>query len=373
MRTFVAELGLELSPRELAIYNGTAGLPEEKRQQYLALWKQRRDGPPPAPPNTRVGPPSPPATPESLPCAHRGGATGRTVACRKCKNLPPLDVYECRVHGACTVPNAPHTDHRTDKIQWCKYCPDRRVPDAVDLHSDPVPKESFVEPMSDVPKRISLAVISLCVNRLAMTERIGVYGCWIHGECTEHAGNGVRVCEGCPDHSPVSDPYLQTYAGLEGESRMTRGELAFLISMLPESGLVVEVGTADGVSAAMMARARSATRFVCIDPFIGWPEKMTVWRKNTSDLTNVSLWAGRLADCPIPKADVVIVDGDHEYESCRRDLDSAAKMADLIAVHDYRNDAWPGVTKAVESFRRERTEWVECGSVGLLLILKKSL
>lgn len=42
----IEEFGIEVTARELAIYERRAGLPEAKREEYVSLWRKRSKGGP---------------------------------------------------------------------------------------------------------------------------------------------------------------------------------------------------------------------------------------------------------------------------------------------------------------------------------------
>jgi predicted O-methyltransferase YrrM len=66
------------------------------------------------------------------------------------------------------------------------------------------------------------------------------------------------------------------------------------------------------------------------------------------------------------KADLVFIDGDHRYDSCRQDIlryRDLVTPGGILAGHDYRKKDWPGVTRAVDELvgqvhRCESIWWV---------------
>jgi len=116
MGKFFEELGTELSNREQAIYDGSAGLPEEKRLAYIASWRKRGGKSPPLP-TPKVVTESPT---ENYPCPHRGEQTGERVGCASCKDRT-LEVYSCEIYGKCVLDRRPTA---TD-VSCCKWCSDR--------------------------------------------------------------------------------------------------------------------------------------------------------------------------------------------------------------------------------------------------------
>lgn len=111
MSTYIDELGCELSVRELAIYDGSAGLSEEEREQYVRRWK------------AKGGKQSEPVVIE-LPvidytCPNRGEPTGEKVGCARCDRIT-LEVFACSLHGKCVKEERP----KKDGVAACRWCSD---------------------------------------------------------------------------------------------------------------------------------------------------------------------------------------------------------------------------------------------------------
>ncbi len=158
------------------------------------------------------------------------------------------------------------------------------------------------------------------------------------------------------------DEWFAHHPGLAGVSLVTRGELAFLVHHIPETGRFLEIGTACGVTAALVARARPAVTVVCVDNFsMPWPDTDTLvdWRANKQP--NMRLWYGttaELLDClePDGRFDVAFVDADHTFAPTLGALRDAAAMlrpGGIIMAHDWCNPGWPEVAPAIEQFREE--------------------
>lgn len=76
----------QLHGRMRAICDGTSGLPEETRQQYLALWEGK-----------------PPPQPQSLVCIHRGEHID-WVDCPTCQGKSVrFKTFGCQLHGTCVM------------------------------------------------------------------------------------------------------------------------------------------------------------------------------------------------------------------------------------------------------------------------------
>ncbi len=78
----------QLQGRMRSICEGTSGLSEEVRQQYIALWEGK---PPPKPPSTD--------------CVYRGVFLEQYVDCPTCVPGKTLNmrVYGCQLHGTCVI------------------------------------------------------------------------------------------------------------------------------------------------------------------------------------------------------------------------------------------------------------------------------
>jgi predicted O-methyltransferase YrrM len=157
-------------------------------------------------------------------------------------------------------------------------------------------------------------------------------------------------------------------ADLHGLGRTAEREINWIIDNLPEYGTLIEVGTYDGVTAAIIARAKPNARIISIDPFPVHPESpgpdgAKCWVHNRCGIGQ-RLWVGTLTDLaelpldPAFGADVIFIDGDHSYAGCLADLQAAdALLLDggIILCHDYqlRGEDCAGVEPAVVKFCQE--------------------
>lgn len=122
---------------------------------------------------------------------------------------------------------------------------------------------------------------------------------------------------------------------------------------------VLEIGSYEGLSTINLAA--TARSVVAIDPFDGRAtpkpgNTLTVFESNISSAgveDKVSVLVGTSEEM-VPtlngEFDLVFIDGDHGYESVRRDIELAlTRLRDrgLLAFHDYHNDE-PGVKRAVD-------------------------
>jgi SAM-dependent methyltransferase len=90
------------------------------------------------------------------------------------------------------------------------------------------------------------------------------------------------------------------------------------------------------------------------------------------------------SDClsilPVAVFDFALVDADHSYEWCGRDMRNVARVLNpggIMAVHDYipERGEWPdngyGVTDAVNHFLRDNPEWQRIDFVGSLMFISR--
>lgn len=159
-----------------------------------------------------------------------------------------------------------------------------------------------------------------------------------------------------------------SYDGVLGHSWLSKSELGWLISRLPASGIFVEVGTAAGATAAMIAGARPGLRVVCVDTFVDVdaphvvaydPVRPNLWHANRRP--NMNLFLGTLPElarlAPGLRADAILVDGDHGEAGVLADLEVADAMlaeGGAIYAHDCDEPGHPGVTVAVDRFSAGR-------------------
>lgn len=161
------------------------------------------------------------------------------------------------------------------------------------------------------------------------------------------------------DDSP--DAYPRRVPGYHGECRCGADQVAFLAGFLPGDGRMIEVGTAAGVTAAILADIRPGASIACVDTFDGidHPEvsgRLLDWRRNQRP--NMGLWVGDLANLgwtlgPAARFDLAFVDADHSYDctlECLMGVLPLMAPRGVIVAHDHDDPAWPEVAPAVAEF-----------------------
>jgi hypothetical protein len=165
------------------------------------------------------------------------------------------------------------------------------------------------------------------------------------------------------DHNDNALPRL--YRGLQGASWLSYTELMVLIAQLPNYGTLIEVGTASGVSAHIIAKSHPNLDLYCIDNFasieVDPPQEYAnkeVKRKDhwvSNALPNMQLFTGTLEEFHkspyFPELPIVFIDGDHSFEGVSADLAVVAKFRpSTVFLHDYEDPTWTGVKPAVDAF-----------------------
>lgn len=151
---------------------------------------------------------------------------------------------------------------------------------------------------------------------------------------------------------------------------MSDAELTFLAETAQKSQVIFEIGSFIGRSTRALAdNAPSNARIFAIDPWSGNnyngnefsiifnvdQDTMNMFYCNLADhiKTNKVIMMPKTWDAaqPMCMADFIFIDGDHRYESVKRDICKAMsylKAGGVIAGHDYYPPGWPGVVKAVD-------------------------
>lgn len=152
------------------------------------------------------------------------------------------------------------------------------------------------------------------------------------------------------------------------EGFMLPDELIWLCQTVRGMKRVVEIGSWCGRSACAIAEGLGAGgEVVCVDPWDDGLGHLKQFRINTGNLprnfakVTELVMTSKRARKLITTADMVFIDGSHEYESVLEDLnlwDSVGTK--IVAGHDYGKPdgewemfrEWPGVKQAVDEFYR---------------------
>jgi predicted O-methyltransferase YrrM len=162
------------------------------------------------------------------------------------------------------------------------------------------------------------------------------------------------------------------------EGWMSEEELDWLYQTAREMGSVIEIGSWKGRSTYELLSG-CAGEVYAVDHWLGSPSAREFYREteisdvhsifvaNVGHFPNLRVIRKSSADAAeeAPSADMVFVDGDHEYEQVRNDLQLwTPKARKLICGHDYN---WPGVRRAVHEAFGER-DFAAAGTIWALQI-----
>jgi hypothetical protein len=140
---------------------------------------------------------------------------------------------------------------------------------------------------------------------------------------------------------------------------MLQDEVDAILDIIPQSGVVLEIGTFHGLTVSKWAVERPNVIFFSIDPLHRRGAGLK-WYENRKP--NMRLLTGTIDDLELLKArnifDVVVVDGDHSHIACRNDLEKGLALIKPkcpFAVHDYakgtlRRTTARAVIRAVDEF-----------------------
>jgi predicted O-methyltransferase YrrM len=158
------------------------------------------------------------------------------------------------------------------------------------------------------------------------------------------------------------DVYPRIVPGYFGDSRVSSAQIEFILDALPHDGTFLEIGSASGATAAIIADARPHVRVICVDTYIGLETYTDVllrlidWRRNQRP--NMALWLGPLPALddwlrPARAVDVAFIDPEHTYRCTYDCLAAAAPMTTqrgALIAHDWLDPNWPEVAPAVRDF-----------------------
>lgn len=157
------------------------------------------------------------------------------------------------------------------------------------------------------------------------------------------------------------------FPGIFGKSFMDPAEREALLNALPETGRMLEIGTAAGATARWLAQRKPGVQILGVDNF-SKPHSMngSLAVQNSRACANYHVFAGTVQEFAIlmqwPGFDVILVDAGHLYEEVLADLETAAGLltvdTGVLLAHDY-SPGWPGVKRAIEEFSATQKRFVQ--------------
>jgi predicted O-methyltransferase YrrM len=176
----------------------------------------------------------------------------------------------------------------------------------------------------------------------------------------------------------LHDQIQELYADGKGVNELEGMRLAYLASKVPAGGVIVEIGSYKGQSAAYLSTgSREGVSIYLVDlwnrenldlvsesnqyavagkgHFRALADRLRtlgVYHKITP-LQGLSVYHGSHWDQPI---DLLFIDGDHSYEGVCSDFMTwfpHVKKGGVVAFHDY-SDGWPGVKKFIDEIASKK-------------------
>ncbi|MFT4554351.1 MAG: putative O-methyltransferase YrrM [Chlamydiales bacterium] len=173
------------------------------------------------------------------------------------------------------------------------------------------------------------------------------------------------------------------------QSELADDELSLLLNTLKNlapKGKVLEIGTAAGGTLWQMFNAVKevveSPNFVALDPMCYFPNQLSVVKENLIDNGidaeqvdfridfSANAFAGAKRDQE--EFELIFVDGNHKCRYVMQDLDwlSLLRVNGFAVFHDY-GQAHKGVKKAVDTFLKNNSNYVQRGLVRELLVVEK--
>jgi len=165
-------------------------------------------------------------------------------------------------------------------------------------------------------------------------------------------------------------------ADIEGE------HLAYLASLVPNYGTIVEIGTHRGRSAMFMAAgSRRLVKIYCIDMWlddsddkhISISKDLRIFKKHIAALglkkkiTPIRGTSAEVAKSWNRYIDMVFFDGLHTYDAIKEYYQSWVPFVikgGIVAIHDYQNGEWEGTSQFIDQVAaKQLTHFSTCEGI----------
>lgn len=157
--------------------------------------------------------------------------------------------------------------------------------------------------------------------------------------------------------------------------------VARLAAEVPPGGSIVEIGPLYGGMTAVLGLASPDADIVSIDDF-GWhpaddvptSKKLLLANMKLVGVKNVKVKEGdsrKIGKTWKSPIDLLWIDGGHSFDYVYQDICNFGVHANVIALHDWDNPAWPDIRQAVEKFIADHVEWSIAEIVGMVVVLRK--
>jgi hypothetical protein len=150
-----------------------------------------------------------------------------------------------------------------------------------------------------------------------------------------------------------------------------------LAAMVPEGGVVINVGAGFGTSGLCFAEAGRGLNLTTVDitnegnPFGGLGNERNAFDQAglpyPKQIHSDSHKAGR--DYAGPKADCIFIDADHSEAGCRGDIEAwypHLKPGGFMAFHDYDSINWADVKRVID-------EWIGSGKLEFVYLVDTTM
>jgi hypothetical protein len=164
-------------------------------------------------------------------------------------------------------------------------------------------------------------------------------------------------------------------------SEAERNELCNLAREVSVNGLIVEIGGLYGGMTCVLGLANPSARIVVVDEFSWSPREdmkaspeLLLHNVHAAGVNNVKVIKGDSREIGKTWTDAIEllwIDGGHSYEFVKSDLDKFGPHAQRIALHDYDNDFWPTIHRAVDDFMDANPQWELDHTVELVAVLER--
>ena len=165
----------------------------------------------------------------------------------------------------------------------------------------------------------------------------------------------------------------------QNSSLILTSEFQAILDVIPQQGVVLEIGTFHGLTVSRWAAERPNVTFLSVDPLL-WKRAGLKWYENRRP--NMRLVTGTVDDLLMMKVnsvfDLAIIDGNHAHDPCYHDLEACltlVKPNGLLVAHDYASAAGirpqRKVKPAVDAFCEKNTYRVD-RVVGTTAFLQKT-
>jgi precorrin-6B methylase 2 len=149
------------------------------------------------------------------------------------------------------------------------------------------------------------------------------------------------------------------------------------------NSIILEIGCLyGGMTAVLGLAADPQVRIFSIDDFSWHPAddiptsaELLYMNMEKVGVNNVELLEGdsrKIGKNWTSPIELLWIDGGHSFEYVYQDICNFGPYAQVIALHDWENPAWPSIRQAVEKFMARNAEWRIDEVVGTVVVLRKN-